>query len=314
MLPVREIVSSDYDTALDNSIFVIACNADLTRKLPSSFIQRIRRINGKGLLHLSDESYGGGYQIYSEFDFVIRNYHSYKFDVAGVMEIPLGYTQAVRGASGSKLTSSRRSFIWSFLGNKNGARLSMRKQFCRIEPHYEHVYDARAIGDVGKMPPGNYFQVLRNSIFCPCPMGNVNLETFRVYEALEAGCIPIVEHRLTMPYFDRLMPGNKIPSFSSWTSARKYVERLQGCPEKLDNLQQTVVNWWTNYKSSLQMGVRDFCVAGFRDSFAPTLRVNFGAASTSAHQVWRAIELSRHHSAAAAAYRIRIIAGKSCRG
>ncbi len=44
----------------------------------------------------------------------------------------------------------------------------------------------------GSLGPEEYRTILAMSIFAPCPPGNYNQETFRLYEALEAGTIPIV--------------------------------------------------------------------------------------------------------------------------
>ena len=49
-------------------------------------------------------------------------------------------------------------------------------------------------------------EVLSSTIFSPCPNGFVHPETYRLYEALECGCIPIIEN--TYKYYDRLFPNN----------------------------------------------------------------------------------------------------------
>jgi hypothetical protein len=50
----------------------------------------------------------------------------------------------------------------------------------------------------------DYAQLLSETIFAPCPAGWENLDSFRVCEALEAGCIPIVERRPFYDYFRHL--------------------------------------------------------------------------------------------------------------
>lgn len=42
------------------------------------------------------------------------------------------------------------------------------------------------------VPPSRYAQIMGDSIFVPCPKGH-SIETFRFYEAIEAGAIPVVE-------------------------------------------------------------------------------------------------------------------------
>jgi hypothetical protein len=46
-------------------------------------------VRGKGLFHLADEWFTGGYQMYTKFDFVLRNYHTPIFENHGIMTLPL---------------------------------------------------------------------------------------------------------------------------------------------------------------------------------------------------------------------------------
>lgn len=55
-------------------------------------------------------------------------------------------------------------------------------------------------------------RAMLDSIFSPCPQGNVLLETPRVYEALQCGSIPIVERRLTLDYYKQLLGPHPLPT------------------------------------------------------------------------------------------------------
>ena len=52
----------------------------------------------------------------------------------------------------------------------------------------------------------NMNEILSLTTFIPCPNGFVHPETYRLYEALQCDCIPIVED--SYKYYDRLFPGN----------------------------------------------------------------------------------------------------------
>ena len=308
-MPLDEVVASNFEQVSDNAIYVVSCNQPLAKALPKHFIERIRNTRRKGLIHLSDERFGGAYEAYTEFDFVVRNYHSSRFAHPGVLTLPLGYSPAGETVALGRLASER-PFVWSFLGNINGARASMAGNLGRVQPHYCYTYDTRKPG-AEKIDSKRYFDVLSNSAFCPCPMGNVNLETYRVYEALQAGCIPIVERHLMMPYFARLLPGNPIPAFTSWSRAADFVDRLSKRADELDRLQRTVSQWWLSYKSSLRATVATFCAEGLSGAFTGALRRRWRQVPHAAEQLWRVFELSRHHSAQAAMHRLSIMARRS---
>lgn len=303
-LRLTEIVSRDFGTVLDNSLYVVSCNGDLSRALPLAFVERLRRSTGKGLIHLSDERFGGGYHAYREFDFVIRNYHSSKFAVPGVMTIPLGFASVTTSAQPA-LAATRRPFVWSFLGNVNGVRTTMIRRLRTTKPHCCYTYDSRISGAT-KQEPARYADVLAKSAFSPCPMGNVNLETFRMYEALEAGSIPLTERRSTLRYFECLLPGSPILSFSSWSSAQRFVDRICKHPAELDRLQQATCEWWSAYKFSLKTTVREFCIVGLEGRFRVEMRRNWRYRPPLVDQVWRIFELLRHHNFAALLFRVRI--------
>src|SRR5205085_4230318 len=101
------------------------------------------------------------------------------------------------------------------------------------------------------LTPAEYKQVLEESIFAPSPMGNVNLECFRVYEALEQGAIPIVERRFTLDYFRSLLGNHPIPTVASWQEAGNLVKSLLSSPSDLEALQRTCLSWWQQFKHSL---------------------------------------------------------------
>ena len=61
-------------------------------------------------------------------------------------------------------------------------------------------------------------QILSQTKFIPCPNGFVHPETYRVYEALECGSIPIVEN--AYKYYDRLFPNNPFLKVDRWVEAK----------------------------------------------------------------------------------------------
>jgi hypothetical protein len=96
-----------------------------------------------------------------------------------------------------------------------------------------------------------------DTVVAPCPAGWSNLETFRVYEALEAGCIPIVENRPGFDYFTRLLGPHPMPTVATWGDAATLVKRLKA-EDGLEPLRQTCAAWWAQYKHALTTEVGAF--------------------------------------------------------
>ena len=51
-------------------------------------------------------------------------------------------------------------------------------------------------------------EILSSTKFIPCPNGFFHPETYRLYEALECGCIPIVENAYN--YYEKLISKQSI--------------------------------------------------------------------------------------------------------
>lgn len=140
------------------------------------------------VLHLSDEFGQDGVDFYtfSCCKAVVRNY--WRNDVpsaAHILTIPLGYHHR---ADSSK-PFGERTWMWSFHGTgwfdreaQLAALQGLTPRQCLILPDWNHP---------GQLGAKEYGAMLAESKFVPILRGN-NCETFRFYEALEAGAIPIV--------------------------------------------------------------------------------------------------------------------------
>jgi hypothetical protein len=303
-LDFTEYVAPELDLFKENALYIISSNRHPLSRLPTRFVEGLGSVERKGLFQISDESYSGGYDIYANFDFVLRNYYSSIFKHPGIMLLPLGPTKYDPNRPPIE-SAIEREFLWSFAGTRTAARMEMYRAFKNIEPSDCHFYDSRK----HQKPPldGNAFlTLLSRTIFCPCPMGNVMLETFRLYECLEMGCIPILEHRRWMPYYDRLMPDHPLPTFSSWRKARQFVEAVASDQSRLIAYQQEVVEWWRKYKLQLRKGVTSFVSLGLQGAFRSSLSQNWRCRKGINHQAWRLIELLKLASRASLQERIRI--------
>jgi hypothetical protein len=289
----EQISDGRHEIVADNSLLV---DSHIHRH-PSSYYAQFRGKNAF-LLHLSDESYAGSYEVYDNFRGVFRNYWSAIFRPERVFTLPLGYCDGLRNDAPSAPASKRR-YVWAFLGSllSKSSRPDMARALASITPNFFHVTDTAT---KNFLPRPEYKKVLFDTVFTPCPMGNVNLESFRVYEALECGSIPIVEKRLTLNYFNRLLGPHPLPAVRTWRSARALIERSIHNAEALDRLQQQCTQWWREYKSKLRSAVLDFIQSCSAQEHAqPAISFRKG------QSLWRVWELCRHHSFPALARRLR---------
>ena len=96
-------------------------------------------------------------------------------------------------------------------------------------------------------------EVLSSTAFIPCPNGFVHPETYRVYEALECGSIPIVEN--TYQYYDRLFPKNPFIKVYKWTEAKSIIMEWKN--EQIKEKQEECENWWKMYKDNIQKQIKE---------------------------------------------------------
>jgi hypothetical protein len=95
-----------------------------------------------------------------------------------------------------------------------------------------------------------------DTYFVPCLPGN-NSETFRVYEALECGCIPLYVKQTDKDlHADYLMNEIGIMPSSSWEEAAKLMGHLLSNLPLLENYRTMILNRWINLKTKLGASIR----------------------------------------------------------
>ena len=91
-------------------------------------------------------------------------------------------------------------------------------------------------------------KVLSSTEFIPCPNGFFHPETYRLYEALECGCIPIVEN--AFQYYDRLFPNNPFIKVDKWIDAKSIIKDWN--EEQINKKRKECQLWWHKYQKQLQ--------------------------------------------------------------
>jgi hypothetical protein len=200
------------------------------------------------LIHLGDEQGPADLSmVYNNCDFIWRTFCSNKyFENNKIQCIPLGYKSGVKS---NKKNSKK--YKWSFLGTPHKtSRHDLLFQFNDIEPFFSHRTEKfnEKILSVNEMS-----NVLSSTEFLPCPNGFFHPETYRLYEALECECIPIVESAYN--YYDRLFPNNPFIKINKWSDAKAIIK---GWDESQINKKINECQiWWKNYKKNLQEKIKE---------------------------------------------------------
>ena len=207
------------------------------------------------LIHLSDESFRDDLSSYRWCELVYRNYWSPL--IAGfhnVRAFPLGYKIGF-STSDAPVPSTERPLVWSFAGDPNKTtRREMLASMSNYAPGEIHLTSGFHAAD--NLSVKQYQALLKKSIFAPCPQGNVNLDSYRVYEALECGCIPIVEKRRGFDYFTHLLGRHPIPVVEDWSAAPGVANAIL---EQDGGLlaQRFCQDWWSRKKSTLRQALAE---------------------------------------------------------
>ena len=245
-MTVEEILDESQENVLENSIVVCGRLGQLHPRL----LAAIMTTPGVTLYHISDEWYRERLDAYGCFAHVFRNY----FDTAlmnrsGITQLPLGPARCQNPPQPRKPVSER-CYVWSFAGNLASTRRSLVRHLSSVKPNHIHVTGSRSQSTM-RLGPGEYFGILGDSIFVPCPMGNVNLESFRLYEALDRGAIPIVERRPWLDYFSQLLGDHPLPSVNHWVEARALMQSLLSDKESLRRKQLEIDHWWQQMERNI---------------------------------------------------------------
>jgi hypothetical protein len=208
------------------------------------------------LIHLSDEAFNDDTTAYKYCEAVIRNYRSDVLaEQARMLFMPLGYKTGFGGVQAPKPARDRKH-LWSFAGDPNKlSRGEMLTTLAQVEGGFWHLTSGFNARDC--LSTADYRALMDESVVIPCPGGWSNLETFRVYEALEAGCIPFVEKRKGYDYYRALLGPHPLPTVSTWAEGAALLRKLKDT-DGLGPLQRACSDWWRDYKARLKLNVADF--------------------------------------------------------
>ena len=227
-------------------------------------LQRLHHLRANGpfaLIHLSDEEGLDADELYHllpRTTVIWRNFPYPRFQSQPQLRaFPIGPRSEFLDPGlqvPASTPASRRPFPWVFIGTlwASGSRTLAASLFLRALPQ-GFFFGGKRFGQ--GLPLPLYRDQLVQSAFALCPEGDRHLDTFRLYESLQAGCIPVVVDQRAMA-LAMLGSTPPFPVFMSWTEALEWVQELLSNPEQLDATQASVQFWWQTRCIELRRAMR----------------------------------------------------------
>jgi hypothetical protein len=241
---------------------VLICN----HAVPYRYVLENLRINGKkyAVVLLSDENLWEPCEWLHDPACVglLRNYvHPNQLKHPKVDVIGLGYKKDFL----KYLTreTHERTTTWCFAGTPHGERQQMLELFQKFKNNKTHT--CSGFGAADGLSTEDYVKMLQSSIFALCPEGQDSMDSFRIYEALEAGCIPVTKNfskqfMIRPSYWHAVFYGVKELPFIFADTYEKCFEQMSGMSE--DQIKKTQVRCqtlWETFKQEWKYKATRLC-------------------------------------------------------
>lgn len=97
----------------------------------------------------------------------------------------------------------------------------------------------------------DYMQYMCKAKVVPCPAGNVSPDSFRLYESLEAGCIPIAENK---QFWIMLFGEVPFPTVDNWDELLELINHFKDRPDVANRCYA----WWQLKKRELKWQISQY--------------------------------------------------------
>ena len=232
----------NYDTnrKYENPILVVTNKYETYKEKVKTFIDKEFMI-----VHLGDEFLTHDTDLYTHENckHVFRNYIKPELQMKNLTYFPLGYKYDFD----KHKPNLERKYIWSFCGDVNKhTRKYTLSQLKDIEPNYIHEYSGW--NSINSLSTFEYQNILVQTKIIPCLAGNKSVDSFRICEALESGCVPILINK--DKYFDELFGSNHpIPTVEEVNDMHSKILEIN---EIWETKRKEVTEWYSSYKTELK--------------------------------------------------------------
>ena len=207
----------------------------------------------KILISTSDEAHKTPSQTYDKsYAHIFKQYHPMKnpddpsslIIHDNVTAIPLC---DLMGIEDQKIPILERKYDWSWMGQFEPWRRAEFKQAIDLLSEYEGLnskvlwYEGWNNGESIE----SYSDVVNQTKIMPVPRGSQSLESFRFFEAIKCGAIPVCIQQPSIDFY------NVAPYFclSSWEHFGGFVENIVKRESEIEYLSEQVKNWYKHFCS-----------------------------------------------------------------
>lgn len=203
---------------------------------------------------------------------------------------PLGYTPQTRSEL-KKIGYKQKTLPYFYSGQINHIRRRLlENKLVRMD--YDHQLFFPTDGFAKGMKPEDYFQWMALARSVPCPPGNVTQDSFRLYETLEAGAVPIADRYNANGeggYWERMFPDAPFPILSSYEELPNLIDWAQD--QKVRNY---VYAWWIRKKMALRQQFKE--ILGIREAMTVIVPTSYIPSHPSTEIIDQTIASIRHHT------------------
>lgn len=161
----------------------------------------------------------------------------------------LGFPTRLKDIAVNK--NQERKYLVSFVGQvQNPHRQSCVNALKEIPNHFIKLADG--FGGVNGLEYQDYINIFCQSKVVLCPSGSMCTDSFRTYEALECGALPIVEPRSPRDekhfnYWKEVSAGI-LPCVHDWND----IAYILNDEKFIEQKTKECIEWWNNYKVELK--------------------------------------------------------------
>lgn len=231
--------------AESGALIVYSCDRPDVDPKQASFI---RSVPNHSLLHLSNETLNHHAGYYREARVVLRSLYDPEIAMPNVLAVPLGFKSGFLKREPVTFEKPRR-LVWCFAGQMKKYRRPMEEAFREVRPF--HLHSTSGWDSKDGLTTQQMRDLYAETVFAPCPFGNIHPDSFRIMEALEHGCIPVSIRFLDTDYFRYTFGNHPFIIAPSWAEAARTIRDLAANPERLRQMQESAHSWYIRFKTDL---------------------------------------------------------------